>query len=391
MNTMAQSEIVETHFDSATRSTPEEILASRARIREHKMLSQMLEGFPGLAVILDPNRHIVAVNKKANEFIPETTLDNVIGQRLGEAIHCVYANEFPNGCGTSKHCVECGAARAIKLTRETLETAALEARITVEREVSNEFLDLMVYTNVVQVEGIDYTLLTVKDIADEKRRQMLERIFFHDVLNTASAVHSLAALIKIEKDLDEVKGLSHMLVASSDQLIREIQSQRDLMNAERGELVVQFEPVSLGKLLRAVFDIYAAHDLAQERVFEIQGKIPDVVVETARVQLVRCIGNLVKNALEATDSGQHVRISAECDGVNVLIRVSNQGFIPDEVQQRIFHRSFSTKGESGRGLGTYSVRLLVESYLKGKVSFKSSQETGTEFTIQLPLKFRRAA
>ncbi len=57
--------------------------------------------------------------------------------------------------------------------------------------------------------------------------------------------------------------------------------------------------------------------------------------------------------------------------------------MPREVQLQIFQRSFSTKG-LGRGLGTYSVRLLTERYLKGSVSFTSSAEFGTTFRVRCP-------
>lgn len=49
---------------------------------------------------------------------------------------------------------------------------------------------------------------------------------------------------------------------------------------------------------------------------------------------------------------------------------------------QIFQRSFSTKGK-GRGIGTYSVRLLSENYLKGNISFVSNEYEGTIFTVEL--------
>ena len=58
--------------------------------------------------------------------------------------------------------------------------------------------------------------------------------------------------------------------------------------------------------------------------------------------------------------------------------------MPPEVQLQVFNRSFSTKG-NGRGIGTYSIKLLCERYLKGKVSFVSSAEQGTIFKVTLPL------
>jgi sensor histidine kinase regulating citrate/malate metabolism len=68
--------------------------------------------------------------------------------------------------------------------------------------------------------------------------------------------------------------------------------------------------------------------------------------------------------------------------------VKNENVMTEEVQMQLFHRSFSTKG-NGRGLGTYSIRLLTENYLKGEVGFTSSASTGTIFTVTLKIKFQR--
>lgn len=59
--------------------------------------------------------------------------------------------------------------------------------------------------------------------------------------------------------------------------------------------------------------------------------------------------------------------------------------MPQSVKDQIFNRSFSTKG-AGRGVGTYSIKLLGERYLSGKVSFTSTPDEGTTFSIKLPIK-----
>ena len=63
--------------------------------------------------------------------------------------------------------------------------------------------------------------------------------------------------------------------------------------------------------------------------------------------------------------------------------------MPDEVQLQLFQRSFSTKGQTGRGIGTYSMKLLGERYLGGRVEFISRHPEGTTFTLSLP-KSRRS-
>jgi sensor histidine kinase regulating citrate/malate metabolism len=57
--------------------------------------------------------------------------------------------------------------------------------------------------------------------------------------------------------------------------------------------------------------------------------------------------------------------------------------MPKEVQLQLFQRSFSTKGR-GRGIGTYSIKLLTEKYLRGKVDFISNEGTGTTFNLYFP-------
>jgi signal transduction histidine kinase len=69
--------------------------------------------------------------------------------------------------------------------------------------------------------------------------------------------------------------------------------------------------------------------------------------------------------------------------------VWNHAFIPPEIQGHVFQRSFSTKAERGRGLGTYSMKLLGEGYLGGKVRFVSEVDSGTTFSLELPLEFPR--
>jgi signal transduction histidine kinase len=64
--------------------------------------------------------------------------------------------------------------------------------------------------------------------------------------------------------------------------------------------------------------------------------------------------------------------------------------MPADVQLQMFHRSFSTKGK-GRGTGTYSVKLLTEKYLQGRVAFTSTPASGTTFEVTLPYALPMAA
>jgi len=74
----------------------------------------------------------------------------------------------------------------------------------------------------------------------------------------------------------------------------------------------------------------------------------------------------------------------------VSFHVWNQGEIPEGIALRVFQRYFSTKHGTGRGLGTYSMKLLGERYLGGRVVFTTEAAAGTTFRCNLPRHWSRA-
>jgi sensor histidine kinase regulating citrate/malate metabolism len=99
----------------------------------------------------------------------------------------------------------------------------------------------------------------------------------------------------------------------------------------------------------------------------------------------RILGNMLLNALEATPEGGKITFTTRIDGDAMVWEVWNEAFIPEPVQRRIFQRHFSTKTGSGRGFGTYSMKLFAEHYLNGSMSFTSTEDGGTVFSLRLSL------
>jgi hypothetical protein len=167
-------------------------------------------------------------------------------------------------------------------------------------------------------------------------------------------------------------------------LLEEIQAQRDLMLAERDELATRVDEVAVNEILDAVCRQYRWSPLAEGRELLAARLAPDKTFRVDRTQLIRSLANLVRNALEAVQDGQKVTLSAQTMAEGVLFQVANPGVIPLSLQLQIFQRSFSTKAARGRGIGTYSVKLIVEHYLMGRVSFVSTRDEGTVFSIWVP-------
>jgi nitrogen-specific signal transduction histidine kinase len=371
-----------TYFAPAGRDTPAEIRRKAEFIKDVPLLAKALDAMPGMVVILNGNRQIIAANRRFLRVL-HASMAELVEKRPGEAIKCIRANEGPDGCGTGLHCSTCGAVNAIlDCGKHNVETVK-ECRILVKTPSEVVPLDLRVTASPFEVEKELFILVAIEDISHEKRVSVLQRTFFHDVLNTAGCIQGYAGYLAQDSVMDQE--VCQCLTALSNQLIEEIQSQRDLLHAESGDLETQLVPVKISKVLEELRSQYLKHPIAENRSISI-GQTSVGPIITDRQLLQRVLGNMLKNALEATSPNGTVTLACLETEDGVTFFVSNPEVMPQEVQFQIFQRSFSTKGEAGRGIGTYSMKLFGEKYLGGTVDFASSSPEGTTFRLSLPKK-----
>lgn len=378
---------LETKFAPAERASLETLQEQSFKLNNIQHMGSMFSTVPNPVVILNPERQIVYANKSFKALINISDTDEVLGMRPGEAINCVHAFETPGGCGTTQFCSQCGAAKAI-LNAQKGKADIQECRITAKVDDEIVALDLRVWATPYEFENEQFTVFSVADISSEKRRRVLERIFFHDVINTAGAIQGLVDMYMTVDDPADLKdlGIDTMLSQASNQLIDEIQAQSQLMAAESGELAVQPTEFESRTLLAQLIDVYKNHIVAENKMVQLDFNAQNVALQSDRALLGRVIGNMIKNALEASDPGDVVTVGCEHYFDYVRFWVHNGKVMPKHIQLQIFQRSFSTKGD-GRGLGTYSMKLLTENYLQGRISFESKTGKGTTFMATYPLEW----
>lgn len=352
-------------------------------------LTELLEAIPDMVLVLDGERRAIAANRQALTTLGKPE-DQLVGLRPGDILGCIGVAEAPGGCGTGARCGLCGALQAILACQLTGEKSSREARIMIDG-ANVAALDLLVTVNPATVECTPLTVCVLRDISDVKRREILENLFFHDIMNTVGGIHGLAEMLadtsrtlSPAKERDCRQGMARL----SGRLIEEIVHQRDLLAAEHGVFVPRIEEFDLTTTIREVRELYASHPVAQNRFLEIGAGEPAGTLRSDETIVRRVLGNLVKNALEATPDGGTVRISCRDLGERVTLEVNNPGIMPGEVRLQVFQRSFSTKADRGRGIGTYSVKLFVERYLKGTVGFTCAEPGGTTFSVTLPRDWR---
>jgi len=380
--------MLSTAFAVPYRRSEEDLLRQIGYFSNSAFTYTLLNALPSVLLVLNDCRQIIFANSALKQLaglakdidLTGLGLGEVFGQRPGEVLGCTRAEEGAGGCGTAEGCAQCGAVQAI-LDSIDGRPAVNECRLTVVRDGELQDLDLLVWTSPFEFNGERFTICAFSDISSQKRRNALERIFFHDILNLAGGIKGFAELLE-RQEIDNPREALTIISSGASKIVDEIRAQQMLVEAENRELQLSSEPIRVREFLETQHSLWQAQALADGKVLRLEPIVQEELLVSDAAILGRVVGNMLKNAIEAVSPGQKVTLSCHCHPEEVEFRVHNPGAIPLGVQFQIFHRSYSTKGES-RGLGTYSMRLLSQ-YLKGRVGFTSNEREGTTFHAIYP-------
>ncbi len=352
-------------------------------VAHNGVIDAVLKTSGSLVAVLNEYRQIVAINDAFLQSLGVLDAGEALGLRPGEAIRCIHAHEMPGGCGTSRHCATCGAAIAIVTTLAGGTPVEKRCIASVERNGAAVDLCLSVRAARINLEGQTFVLLFLLDISTQQRQVAFERLFSHDIANLVMGLQGTAHMLAWKKGVG-CEELGHKMARMADRLAHEIKIHRALLHNETAGYPVEIESVEIPVLLSELGDLFASHPVAKGKRMSVECRPSVEPVLADPHLLLRTLSNMLMNAFEATDPGGEIRFDISPVGNDVVFSVWNRLPIPEEIALRVFQRYFSTKGNSGRGLGTWSMKLFGEQMLGGTVSFTSSEEGGTTFRLCLP-------
>lgn len=344
---------------------------------------KILDEMNVLIIIFNSSMQIVYANKAYLKFINIQEKSTVLGKRLGESISCSEIIKYKGGCQQCSQYGKCDANNIILSSIEKNEEGENEVAIIRKTEGFHSTLNLFQKVVPIQINGEKFYLTSFMDATDSIKKRTMERIFFHDLINTAGALKGILNMLKKEIPLmyqTEVAQVEGMF----GELINEIESQKQMSAAESDELFVQLQKFNSREILVDLKRLYDGYTNSINKKIKLSEECISMDLENDTTILKRVIGNMIKNALEATKVNETVIIGCEFTiKEDAKFWVKNSEYISDKIQNNIFKRAFSTKAK-GRGNGTYSMKFLGEKYLKGCVNFTSSKEEGTCFYIEIP-------
>jgi signal transduction histidine kinase len=375
---------IHTDFLPAERLALSEVYEQARVVAGNPILTAMLDTSQTMVALLNSQRQIVFCNDACARAGGKASKQDAVGLRPGELLNCFNANHTEGGCGTTEGCRYCALAQTLIAGQQGRANSG-ECVIQSHNRSGGIQVEYAVQVRPLPTLGARWQCFSLRDLTAEKRREALERIFFHDILNLAGAVEGVAGLLAAgEVSPEESDGLVAMLSTSASALVAEIRSQRTLLDAEKGDLAVDPQACDALSLLEDAAAACRSLGFFENKQLSISrpaGAQP-LLFQTDPSLLNRILVNLLKNAMEASQPGGAVTAACSVPSPGrVRFSVHNETVMSDVVRAHIFQRSFSTKG-AGRGIGTYSIRLLTEAYLHGRAWFESAPATGTTFYVE---------
>ncbi|MGA7720123.1 MAG: ATP-binding protein [Ignavibacteriaceae bacterium] len=332
-------------------------------------------------IILNENGVILHANRAFLELLKADNVQTLIGKEFAKVIRYSDSNNGETALNSADNFQGKEFGRIFSSCLSLKQEVKEEYKIVIR---GNEVLDFLLTALPLNIKMYNFIFLSLTDISEAKWKASLDRIFFHDILNSAGALKECLNLIGGDsiKENEEL-----MLIAKkiTDNLIDEIISHKQFLMTERNEFVPDISTFDCNDIMLDVCDKVRYSLLAENKNLQII-KSEHINISSDKTLLNRVIFNLVKNALEATKKNGIVELYCTAKGDSVEFTIRNVDVIPVNVQEQIFNKTFSTKG-SGRGLGIYSAKLITENFLKGKLFFESTDSVGTVFYAIYPLSF----
>ncbi len=377
--------LVTTFFAPATRATDQELEQAIAAATNNPIIDAALETFGGLLVVLNEHRQVISINASLLRYLDVDDPMDVMGLRPGEVLECIHAKDnSEGGCGTGPACSTCGAAIAIVDCLATQEPQAQECVINATRGQETVDLTFKLRVTTATIKEAKLLFVFLEDISEAKRRQTLERAFFHDVNNIVQALCGVSELLALgdpQRRVDMVRRVGSL----AERLSEEVAIQRVLALSKPTTYPLNKAETTVATLLVELERTLSSHPAARDRIVKIDEIATDHSFSTDTSLTLRVLTNMGVNALEATQPGSTVRVSSTFDDQEVRFQVWNSGAMPANVALRVFERHFTTKLGIGRGTGTFAMKLFGERFLGGQVGFTSTADDGTAFWLRLPV------
>lgn len=241
---------------------------------------------------------------------------------------------------------------------------------------------VMIFTNITDLKNFD-----------QLKSEFVAKVA-HELRSPLATIHEqLGAVIEDVGHLDDEN--RHLLERAREKtksLISLIGDLLDLSRIEAGNDYNRPSQVKVSEILDGIVDFLksrAERKNQKLRIIHEQKNMPFVVADPLAIESI--FGNLISNAIKYTPNEGEIIVTSDVEGGNVKVSVRDNGFgIDAQHIKMIFEKFYRIKNDKtrhiiGTGLGLSIVKGLVDA-MDGKISVDSTPDSGSTFTVWLPVE-----
>lgn len=214
---------------------------------------------------------------------------------------------------------------------------------------------------------------TISDISHQLKTPLAALNIYNGIMQTEAETNDLATIREFtglsEQELDRVETL--------------VQNLLKITKFDAGSIAMEYYPENISELMAEVKKFFSFRAAQEGKEIVLSGS-ESLSFLCDRNWIVEAVSNIVKNALDHTESGNSILIEWRKSASAVCIKVKDDGcgIHPEDLHHifKRFYRSRYSKDTQGIGLGLPLAKSVVEAH-NGTIEVDSRLGEGTTFTM----------
>ena len=226
-------------------------------------------------------------------------------------------------------------------------------------------------------------LIQAEERAEQAERMaMLGRLsagLAHEIRNPLGSIAGSIQLLKSGRGLsDEDRQLCEIVQREAARLNDLVTDMMDLARPKKPQITT----VDASTIAREVVELASKSGRAVSDVEVAYEGVDRAPVKADGAQLRQLVWNLVRNAVQASNAGDVVRVAVNLDGAHVTLEVADRGVgIAPEDKERLFDAFFTTRSQ-GTGVGLAVVKRIADEH-GFAIDVESDKGKGATFSVRL--------